>query len=244
MSHIIEQMRQHVSVREYTDQTISQSALDEILISAQGASSSNLVQAYSVISVEDIKKKQLLSELSNNHHVATCAIFLIFCADLARLNTACLAHHTAVQSNSMENLLVSTIDTALFAQNVALAAESKGYGICFIGGIRNQSAEVSKLLNIPHLVYPVFGMTLGVPAKRNQVKPRLPLQAILHKEQYDANKYPALLAQYDHTMQKYYKSRDSNQKNENWTQTMSQFISQLKRAHMKDFLSKQGFKAE
>lgn len=244
MNHIIEQMQQHASVRQYTNQTIPSSELDEILIAAQGASSSHFIQAYSVIAVENTEKKQLLAQLSNNPHVATCATFLVFCADLARLNVACLEHNTIIQNNSMENLLVSTIDATLFAQNVALAAESKGYGVCFIGGVRNQPAKISEILHIPHLVYPVFGMTLGVPAKSNQVKPRLPLKAILHKECYDASAYNDLLTDYDKTMQTYYKSRASNQKDEDWTQNMSQFISQLNRAHMKDFLSKQGFKAE
>lgn len=244
MNTIIKQMHQHASVRQYAAQSIPQAELDEILIAAQGAASSNFIQAYSVISVENAAKKQLLAELSNNHHVATCAVFLVFCADLARLNTACAAHNTQVQSDSMENLLVSTVDVALFAQNVALAAESKGYGICYIGGVRNQPAKISELLAIPPLVYPVFGMTLGVPAEHNQVKPRLPLSAILHKEHYDATKYPALLTGYDQTMQAYYQSRSSNPKNEDWTQNMSQFISQLKRPHMRDFLNKQGFKAE
>lgn len=244
MNHVIDQMQQHASVRNYTDQAIPQSVLEEILIAAQGASSSNFIQAYSVISVEDTEKKQLLADYSNNPHVATCAVFLVFCADLARLNEACLQHNTVAQSDSMENLLVSTIDATLFAQNVALAAESKGYGVCFIGGIRNQPEKISELLNIPHLVFPIFGMTIGVPAKQNQVKPRLPLQAILHKECYDANKYSALLSQYDHTMQTYYQTRNANQKNDDWTHNMSQFISQLKRPHMKDFLAKQGFKAK
>lgn len=244
MNNVIDQMHQHTSVRKYTEQVIPQPVLEEILIAAQGASSSNFIQAYSVISVEDTKKKQLLADYSNNPHVATCAVFLLFCADLARLNTACLQHNKTVQSDSMENLLVSTIDATLFAQNVALAAESKGYGICFIGGIRNQPDKISELLNIPHLVFPVFGMTLGVPAKQNQVKPRLPLQAILHKECYDADKYPALLSQYDQMMLAYYQTRNTHQKNEDWTQNMSQFISQVKHPHMREFLNKQGFKAK
>lgn len=244
MNNVLEQMRHHTSVRNYKNQAIPQTELDEILTAAQGAASSNFIQAYSIISVEDTEKKQLLAEYSNNSHVATCSVFLLFCADLARLNTACLAHNTVVESNSMENLLVSTIDVSLLAQNVALAAESKGYGICFIGGVRNQPAKISELLNIPPLVYPVFGMTVGIPTQHNQVKPRLPLSAILHKESYNESKYPALLAQYDQTMQEYYQSRSTNQKNDDWTRSMSQFISQRKRPYMREFLAKQGFKAE
>ena len=35
--------------------------------------------------------------------------------------------------------MVTVIDAALAAQNAAIAAESMGLGICYIGGIRNQS---------------------------------------------------------------------------------------------------------
>ena len=80
-------------------------------------------------------------------------------------------------------------DVALFAQNVAIAAESKGYGICYIGGVRNAPEEISELLSLPKGVAPLFAMTIGVPDEANEVKPRLPVEAIIHENSYDADKY-------------------------------------------------------
>ena len=49
---------------------------------------------------------------------------------------ACEKHGTEIKHEG-EDFIVATVDASLFAQNLALAAESLGYGICYIGGIRN-----------------------------------------------------------------------------------------------------------
>ena len=69
--------------------------------------------------------------------------------------------------------MVCFIDTALAAQNAAIAAESMGLGICYIGGIRNNLEEVSNLLKTPNRVIPLFGLAVGYPTKVNcDQKPR------------------------------------------------------------------------
>lgn len=65
--------------------------------------------------------------------------------------------------DTTENFIVATVDVALAAQNAAVAAESLGLGIVYIGGIRNRSEEVAELLGLPYLAYPVFGMCLELP---------------------------------------------------------------------------------
>ncbi len=44
-----------------------------------------------------------------------------------------------------------------------------------VGLIRDQSSEISKVLNLPDYTYPIFGIALGKAARLNKVKPRLPL---------------------------------------------------------------------
>src|SRR5690625_3082199 len=174
---MIELLQSHTSVRKYTDEDISKEVLHELILSGQHASSSHFVQAYSVIHVTDEAKKERLKELSNNHvQIDTAPVTLVFCADIKRLEKASELREKTFEGSTAENLVVSVIDTALFAQNVAVAAESKGYGICYIGGIRNDIAGVSELLNLPNYVAPLFAMTIGVPEYRNEVKPRLPVE--------------------------------------------------------------------
>lgn len=239
---MIELLQSHTSVRKYTNETIPKEVLEEIITSGQHASSSHFVQAYSVIHVTDKAKKEALKKWANNEvQFATAAAILIFCADLKRLEKASEMHGEAFEGSTAENLLVSVIDTALFAQNIAVAAESKGYGICYIGGIRNNITEINKLFALPDYVIPLFGMTMGVPEKRNEVKPRLPVEAVLHENSYDETKYKSLLNDYDKTMNEYYNRRSSNQKDQAWTDAMARFFRKPRREHMKEFIKEKGF---
>ncbi|KFM99948.1 oxygen-insensitive NADPH nitroreductase [Bacillus clarus] len=241
MNEIIHKMEQHVSVRKYKQEPISKDIIERMVQAAQHAASSHFVQAYSVVYVTDEILKAQLAELSGNRHVKNCAAFFVCCADLKRLEIACEKHGTEMKHEGVEDFIVATVDASLFAQNFALAAESLGYGICYIGGIRNNPKEVSELLHLPDKVYPVFGMTVGVPDENHAVKPRLPVAAILHENEYNENKYNELLEEYDKTTNEYYKGRTSNQKNVTWTGSMSSFMSKEKRMHMKEFLSEKGF---
>ena len=63
-----------------------------------------------------------------------------------------------------EHFIIATVDVALSAQTTVIAAESMGLGICYIGALRNNPAEVSELLALPEHVYPVFGLCIGHPA--------------------------------------------------------------------------------
>ncbi|MDM5187932.1 oxygen-insensitive NADPH nitroreductase [Bacillus sp. DX4.1] len=237
MNEIIRTMEQHVSVRKYKNEPIPKNIAERMVQAAQYAASSHFVQAYSVVYVTDAALKEKLAELSGNRHVKECAAFFVCCADLKRLEIACEKHGTEIKHDTTENFIVATVDVSLFAQNLALAAESLGYGICYIGGIRNNPEGVSELLHLPDKVYPVFGMTVGVPDEDHAVKPRLPVGAILHENAYDENKYNELLEGYDHTTNEYYKGRLANQKNVTWTGSMSAFMSKENRLHMKGFLN-------
>lgn len=239
---MINLLKSHTSVRHYERTDISRETLAELLEAGQHASSSHFVQAYSVIHVTDEQKKLQLADLSNNHlQIENAPVVLLFCADLKRLEIVSQMKEVNFEGPSAENFIVSVVDTSLFAQNVAVAAESRGYGICYIGGIRNEIEAVSELFNLPNFVMPLFAMTIGVPAKRNEVKPRMPLQAILHENNYDASTYPEILNEYDEIMGKYYGNRKTNRKNTAWTMEMSRFFEKPRRAHMKEFIEKKGF---
>ncbi len=85
-----------------------------------------------------------LAELCGNQaHVAQAPVFLAWCADLERLDRACELRGTEQVTDYVENFLVAAVDVAIAAQNAALAAESLGLGICYIGSIRNNMPRAS-----------------------------------------------------------------------------------------------------
>ena len=242
MTPTIDLIRAHRSVRKFTDREVDDHTLTAIIAAAQCAATSHFVQAYSVIRVRDMAKRQAISELAGPQvWVARAPVFLVFCADFNRLETACGMHGTAVDKGSAEQFVTATVDTALLAQNVLLAAESLGMGGVYIGGIRNDPQTVCDLLEIPDQAYPVFGMCLGWPAQDPPSKPRLPLEAVLFTDRYPQDHDADMLAAYDRTINHYFLNRDTNLKDETWTRQMADYMGRVFRPHMKAFLEKKGF---
>lgn len=237
----IDLLKQHTSVRKYKPVQLSSEDIQELVIAGQHASSANFVQSYSVIHLTDDQKKEQLANLaSNKDQILTAGAVIVLCMDFYRIEKGAQLAGKIDYQNA-EDLIVATTDVALFAQNLAIAAESKGYGICYIGGVRNNPAQISELLGLPKGVAPMYAMTIGVPDEQNEVKPRLPVEAILHENSYDGDKYKTLIPAYDETMNTYYKNRSSNQKDSDWSESMATFLGMPRRLHMKEFLQKQGF---
>jgi len=237
-------LKRHESVRQYLDKPVSEEQLAAIIEAGQMASTSSNVQAYSVIAVTDpALKKELASLAGNQAYIEQCPVFLVWCADLYRLREVTKPHLQGAGSyeDSTENFIVATVDAALAAQNAAVAAESLDLGIVYIGGIRNQIAKVSELLGLPEMVYPVFGMCLGYPAGAVGQRPRLPLQAVLHRNRYHAETTTEQVKVYDEVTSEYMRKRTGGTNVAPWSAIMAKRLAEPTRLHMKEFLKDKGF---
>ncbi|HLS06348.1 MAG TPA: oxygen-insensitive NADPH nitroreductase [Bacillota bacterium] len=239
---VLQLLKHHTSIRQYKSTPIPDTELRDMIHAAQHAASSNFAQAYSIVHINEPEKiEKLTTFASNKQQITSAPVVLLFCADFKRLEHACLKHGVTLKEHNLENFIVTTVDTALFAQNFVIAAESRGYGICYIGGVRNNPDKISELVDLPDHVFPLFGMTVGVPAEQQEVKPRLPVEAILHENNYDENKYDHILDTYDETMATYYQERSANKKTTNWTKTMAEFLKNHRREHMREFVKNRKF---
>ncbi|WP_280570194.1 oxygen-insensitive NADPH nitroreductase [Chromohalobacter sp. 296-RDG] len=240
MNPVIELLNQHRSIRRFTDRKIPDDLLRDLLQAGQSAATSSHVQAYSVIHVKDPANRETIAGLAGGQdYIATCSDFLVFCADMKRPADAAERAGADATRGMTEQMLVASVDAALMAQNVVVAAESEGLGICYIGGLRNNPQAVSDLLHLPEHVYPVFGLCLGYPDQSPEVKPRLPVDAIL-KEDYYRDDQPHV-ATFDATMRDYYQARGSAQKDTTWSQNLTPLFEHKVRPHMRDFLVSRGF---
>ncbi|RUR37964.1 oxygen-insensitive NADPH nitroreductase [Vreelandella populi] len=240
MNDVIKLLKSHRSIRKFSDRPIPHELLVELIRAGQGAATSSHVQAYTVIHVKNPANREQIAELAGGQsYIVNCSDFLVFCADMKRPTEASERTGANVIRGMTEQLLVATVDTALMAQNVATAAESEGLGICYIGGIRNNPQAISDLLKLPEHVYPVFGMCLGYPEHEPEVKPRLPVEAILKEDYYsdDGEQVEA----FDTTMQAYYQSRSSSNKNTDWSHNLTPLFDNKLRPHMREFLIERGF---
>lgn len=208
MNPVVELMRRHRSVRRYTEAPLPGKRLAALVEAAQMASTSSHGQAYCVIRVTDSPERIRLAELCGNQSmVHEAAAFLVVCGDLRRHGL--LADRTGHrQVENLETFLVAVIDASLFAQNLALACESDGLGICYVGALRNHLDEVDALLELPDGVLPLFGLCIGEPAALPETKPRLPLEAVLFDGRYPPDETMLEhLETYDDTMRAYYGRR-------------------------------------
>ncbi|MFD0714395.1 oxygen-insensitive NADPH nitroreductase [Paenibacillus sp. GCM10027626] len=244
MNRVIEQLLQHRSIRKFKPGLVTDEQVRWIIGAAQAASTSSNIQAYSVIGVTDPERKQSLAEAAGNQkHVAQCPLFLVWCADMYRLELAVNRHAPGELHQNTETFLLASVDAALAAQNAAVAAESLGLGIVYIGGIRNNPDRVAELLGLPRLVYPVFGMCVGIPDHSPDIRPRLPLDAVYHQETYDAAGQSEAICQYDETMKAYYSARTGGSRLTEWSKEMASRMEKDKlREHMYAHLEKQGFR--
>jgi nitroreductase len=198
MNELIEFLNSHGSARQFTDQDISPEDELTIVTTAERSPTSSNLHAYSIISVRDQASKQKLAELCGGQgHIEACPLFLVFCADLHRLESLARERNYEFHGDYAEPFIVATVDAALAGSRALMAAQALGMGGVMVGGIRNNPDKVCELLELPELVYPVMGMSLGYPAKAPKVKPRLPIEGLHFKEKYDGTRIGAAIRQYD-----------------------------------------------
>ena len=217
MTETIKVMKAHTSVRRFKEQEIPQADLNEILTAAQMASSWKNFQSYSVILVRSQEKKDALFELVPQEAIRQSAAFLLFVGDLNRAEKGARLHTDVFQPQGVEGLLITSVDAALAGQNALLAAESLGYGGVIIGLVRYKSVELAELFKLPDYTYPVFGIALGVPNQQHDVKPRLPLENVVFKEEYQEQSTEDIEA-YDRVQTEYAGARATT----TWSQRLAE----------------------
>lgn len=202
----------HRSIRAYSPQPLPSGTLEILVAAAQSAATSSNLQTWSVVAVEDVEGKETLSHLAGNQaYIRQCPLFLVWLADLARLSYVAENRGMSHEGlNYLEMFLTATIDAALAAQNAAVAAESLGLGTVYIGAMRNQPEEVAATLGLPPHVFAVFGMCVGYPDQTAVIKPRLPQQAVLHRETYQLSEQAEAVANYNEVMKAFYTSQKMN----------------------------------
>lgn len=198
----------HRSVRSYLPDQVPDSTITMLVAAAQSAATSSNLQLWSVIAVRDPDRLGRLAAITGGQrHVANAPVLLVWLADLARAKQIAADHSGDTEgADYLESTLVAVVDAALAAQNAALAAESLGLGICYIGALRNHPVRTAEVLGLPEGVFAVFGLVVGHPdpAVETKVKPRLPQDAVLHHETYDLGKQAEHVRGYEERIRGFY----------------------------------------
>ncbi len=181
----MELLKNHRTVRSYLQKDIENVVLNDLLESGIWASNTGNMQLYSVIVTKDTGKKELLAPLHfNQPMVLNAPVILTICFDVNRFYKWCSMNNAKTDFYNLIWLLTGTIDASVFAQNICIAAENRGLGICYLGTTLYNASEISSVLNLPKGVIPITALTIGYPASIPDKTDRLPLDALVHYEEY------------------------------------------------------------
>jgi len=247
LNPVLETILSHSSCRAFLPDPVPPAALEAIVAAAASAPTSSNLQVWSLVVVEDPARKARLAALAGGQqHIVQSPTFLVWLADLARLDSIARLNQADVDGvHYLELFMVALIDAALAAQNAVVALESLGLGSVYIGAIRNQPEKVAAELGLPKLVFPAFGLSIGTPDPKGAsgIKPRLPQGVVVHREQYDPAVDPATLAAYDDRMSAF--QTEQGMPDEQWTQRVINRVkgpaSLTGRHRMREALANLGF---
>lgn len=237
----------HKSVRKFLPDALQPGTLEVLIAAGQSASTSSMLQTWSAIAIEDPEHKSAVAQLAGDQDfIRQAPLFLIFCADLNRLTNICEHHQqSGLGLEKMDPFIMATVDAALAAQSVAVAVESLGLGYCFVGAVRNNAREMTELLGLPSRTFALVGMAIGR-ADRSEltgIKPRLPMEEILHRERWNEKDHKSLISSYDKALGDFYAEHQKHGRKP-WSHHMARLASFEKqdgRENMRPFLEGQAF---
>jgi FMN reductase (NADPH) len=175
------------TVRTYSERTIDETLLNELLEIACRSSNTGNMQAYSIVVTRDAAQKQALAPAHfNQKQVTEAPLVLTFCVDFNRIGQWCQQRNAAPGFDNIQALTYASIDAIIVAQTFCVAAEEAGLGICYLGTTTYNAETIIDVLHLPQLVLPLTTLSVGYPKEpvANSLPDRLPLEGIVHQETY------------------------------------------------------------
>jgi len=182
---IIAAITSHRSIRRFTKDPVTEDLLTEILDAGIRASSYGNMNPYSIVVSRDQETRERLFEpLKNQQMVLDAPVLLTFCADFRRMRKWLRMNNAPDNFGDFSAFMIAAIDVVLVAQNVALAAEGRHLGICYIGATLANTHLVGEVLELPPGVVAITSIVTGWPDEDPPLRDRLPLSGLVHRERY------------------------------------------------------------
>lgn len=173
------------SIRKYSSKPVDNSMVIDLLREASQTQTMGNLQLYSVIITRDeASKKALVPAHFYQPMVENASVVLTFCADYNRATIWCKQRKANPGYDNFLSFQNAATDALLYCQTFCNMAERKGLGLCFLGTTIYNSQQIIDILKLPKLVMPIATITLGWPDEEGQVSDRLPIEAIIHNENY------------------------------------------------------------
>ena len=175
----------HRSIRKFKPTPIPDELLTELLEAAVRASTCGNMQLYSFVVTRDAElRKELAPCHFNQPMVVQAPCIVTVCADINRFSMWCRQREADPAYDNFAWFLNAATDALLAAQNFCIAAEANDLGICYLGTAIYTAGEIARILRLPKGVVPLTAIVVGYPDEKPELTDRLPLDAVVHFEQY------------------------------------------------------------
>jgi len=182
---LLKNLMDHRSIRNYKSDPVNDEMLEQILLAATRGATTGNMQLYSIIVTKDEEKRKALCPLHfGQKMVEQAPVVLTFCADLNRFHKWCEERHAEKVYDNYLWFCNGAIDAVIAAQNAVIAAESMGLGTCYLGTTTYTTDKMVDFFKLPKGVVPVTTVVVGYPADNPPLTDRLPLEAVIHNEEY------------------------------------------------------------
>lgn len=173
----IETIRTRRSIRKFSDRSIDNSVLEEILEDARAAPSAGNLQGRDIIV---IRKKETMRSLAwaawNQTFIIEANVLLVVCANRERA--------APYGERGRELYCIQDADAAVM--NILLSAHTRGLASVWIGAFDEE--KVSTILRLPVHIRPVAMLPVGYPQEDQKEKKsapgRLSIEEFVHYEEW------------------------------------------------------------
>lgn len=173
------------SIRQYSDQEVSQELLNRLLTEASRTQTMGNLQLYSVVITRNQAMKEKLAPAHfNQPMVCQAPVVLTICADFRRTTRWCEERKAQPGYGNFLSYQNAAIDALLYTQTLCNLMDEEGLGYCYLGTTVYQPQQIIDILQLPKLVMPVATLTVGWPAEQPPLSDRLPLESFIHDETY------------------------------------------------------------
>ncbi|MGL4394738.1 MAG: nitroreductase family protein [Brevinema sp.] len=249
MNEFIQVMQNRRSVRSYdTSKQIPAEVLNEILLAGRQSPTSIGAQQYSIIVVDDEQTKQKMVELTMPSsgkpmsYIKDASVFLLFVMDFHKVNEVLKSQGQEMHIHeSMEALMVGSVDVGIACEAVSAAAESLGLSTVMIGAVRRDPAAIIEQFNLPKYTFPILGLCVGYASEDapTAINPRLPLETLVHHGAYSLPNLDGILKEYNQITEARYLAR--GMKDLNWSKFVSNFYNKRIFPDLVSVYKSQGF---
>lgn len=219
----VEALLSHKSVRTFLPDALPAGTIETMVAAAQSASNSSALNQWSVVAITDPVLKQRISDtvarsvpVDRIPWIEEAPALLLWVADLSRgAEMTRNSGKEPVVFDYLDSFLMASIDAALAAQNAAVAAESIGMGIVYLGVMRNIAESLAEMINLPQYSFVTFGMAVGLPdnARASSIRPRPAQPMVLHYNHYEQGRYRDYLDDYETVYQAFRERQRMSKKN-------------------------------